>query len=581
MASTVNEIDNYLKKNKKQFFAMLNSHWGKNDDDAKDIKLLWNSALDSKGINNKIESFNKLKTRLMPFIEKAEKRLPENEKILEENGIEKFAYPEDQLTLEMDRMFTTLGNFPHVNELDDLSINDAYSQGYNYNQMRQLASNYGYDYSDKEERKEFLDKLAKYQQEKDIEKIWNDDIYTNLVTPVAKEYAKRNYQNIDSDDYIGLGPVGIPTNGKMFGAVAADVGVNSLMAASPTKFGAQLYTAPVARAGANMALNKHSLEDAAKEAGSEALTNLATPFALRGFYRWGARTKQGFEEKAKQAVKEGAKNIQKAQESVAQNALNKSADKARDIQNQLKNGAAIVEDGKYYKFGKDGRKIEITDEAELSFRPVISEEDYSFYLKNKDVMRGKQWGPDAESITADINRQAEVLNDVDKLIPGIKDNFKKQVETGISSVKKAQTIRKLRENIKNNKPATEGIAAEDLALITGKKAKETKFNWAGAKAKEVAESDAGQLASNYITNLQGRSKYGGSVANTIAQAIPGLEGKVDLTVKKKPDVENDPELQLIKRLYDLHKKFPDMVGKPKLPKKWENDYTIESIFGGE
>lgn len=53
----------------------------------------------------------------------------------------------------------------------------------------------------------------------------------------------------------------------------------------------------------------------------------------------------------------------------------------------------------------------------------------------------------------------------------------------------------------------------------------------------------------------------------------------DISWKERPDVKNDPELQMLKRLYDLHKKNSNLIAKPKVPKKWEQDYTIEEIFG--
>lgn len=123
------------------------------------------------------------------------------------------------------------------------------------------------------------------------------------------------------------------------------------------------------------------------------------------------------------------------------------------------------------------------------------------------------------------------------------------------------------------------ISAADLALITGKEAKESKFNWALAKVKEFGESDLGKMAADYATNLQGQTKYGGTMVNAVAQGLPFVKDKVNLEVEKKPDVKNDPELQLLERIYSLHKKYPNMVGKPKLPKQWEKDYTIEEIFG--
>jgi hypothetical protein len=567
MANTIDQIDSYLKKHKSSLFANLNKWYGKNDTDAKMLKNIWNNAMDAKGINNKISAFNTLQEELSHWTDLEE--LERQEAELAERGEDNWTDPQARIEMDKMRFFGQLSDIPEIDKLSDLSIDDAFSQGYDFEQMRELAKDYGYDYNDKNERKEFLDKLAKYEQNKAIDKIWSDDLYTTFITPVAKEYARNNYENIE-----GVG--------DLAPALAADVGVNTLMAASPTKFGAQLYTAPVARAGANMVLNDRPLKDAAKEATAETLTNVATPYALKGFYRWGTRTKQGFEESAKQAVKEGAKDIQKAQRRVAQTTINESADKARDIQNKLKNGAAFNEGDKFYKFSKDGKKLEITDEAELSFRPVISQEDYSFYLKNKDLIRGKQWGPEAESTNANMERLPDILDDISKLNPDFKrmnENLKKYLESEVPKERKAKVIQKLRENIKTGKPATEGISAEDLALITGKEAKESKFNWAAAKVKEFGESDLGKMAADYATNLQGQTKYGGTMVNAVAQGIPFVKDKVNLEVEKKPDVKNDPELQLLERIYSLHKKYPNMVGKPKLPKQWEKDYTIEEIFG--
>ena len=567
MANTIDQIDSYLKKHKSSLFANLNKWYGKNDTDAKMLKNIWNNAMDAKGINNKISAFNKLQEELSHWTDLEE--LERQEAELAERGEDNWTDPQARIEMDKMRFFGQLSDIPEIDKLSDLSIDDAFSQGYDFEQMRELAKDYGYDYNDKNERKEFLDKLAKYEQNKALDKIWSDDLYTTFITPVAKEYARNNYENIE-----GVG--------DLAPELAADVGVNTLMAASPAKFGAQLYTAPVARAGANMVLNDRPLEDAAKEATAETLTNIATPYALKGFYRWGTRTKQGFEESAKQVVKEGAKDIQKAQRRVAQTTINESADKARDIQNKLKHGAAFNEGDKFYKFSKDGKKLEITDETELSFRPVISQDDYTFYLKNKDLIRGKQWGPEAESANANIERLPDILDDISKLNPdlkGMNENIKKYLESEVPKERKAKVVQKLHENIKTGKPATEGISAEDLALITGKEAKESKFNWAAAKVKEFGESDLGKMAADYATNLQGQTKYGGTMVNSVAQGIPFVKDKVNLEVEKKPDVKNDPELQLLERIYSLHKKYPNMVGKPKLPKQWEKDYTIEEIFG--
>ena len=528
MASTITEIDNYLKKNKKQFFAMLNSHWGKNDDDAKQLKYLWNNAQDAKGINNKIASFNKLKEKLNPYIQKAEKRLPGNEKILEENGIEKFAYPEDQLTLEMDRMFTTLSNFPRTNELDDLTIDHAYSQNYNYNQMKELASQYGYDYTDKEERNDFLKLLSEYERERQLDKIWSEDKYTSFVTPIAKEYARKNFDKIDSF-------------GDLAPALAADVGVNTLMAGAGGYGASKIFNnpvarniavnavdntvAPIARAGANMALNDKSLGEAAYDAGNEIATNIATPYMLRGGYRWFGRMTPTM------AVRQGAKDV-----------IDQTANKVRDIEKALDDGAVFQSfggNGKKYYTLKNGNLQEISN-AEAAKAPYfVKPGDYEFYKK----YRGMKLGTKADK--------------------SMEDMYKVGAEA------------KFDYNLQNEKPRFEGMDPYEIAAVANVKPKERKFNWA---KHHVPES-----FSNYITNAQGRSKYAGTMFSQISKLDPtqSLQPE-DLQPTPKLSDKDKAELEFYKRLSDLHTKHPDLIGQPKLPdkfKKYKDDLTIQSIFG--
>ena len=195
MASTIDNIDSYLKKNKKPLFAKLNEWYGKKDTDANLLKSKWNAAQEAKGINNKLKAWNELQDELAHWTDNEELAAQEAE--LEERGEDNWTDPQARVDLDKLRFFGQLSNIPEVNDTDDLDVKEIYSQNYNPKQMKALAAQFGYDYEDKADRAEFLKKAGELIRDEDIKKIWNDDIYTSLVTPIAKEYAQKNYDKID------------------------------------------------------------------------------------------------------------------------------------------------------------------------------------------------------------------------------------------------------------------------------------------------------------------------------------------------------------------------------------------------
>ena len=587
MASTIDNIDSYLKKNKKPLFAKLNEWYGKKDTDANLLKSKWNAAQEAKGINNKLKAWNELQDELAHWTDNEELAAQEAE--LEERGEDNWTDPQARVDLDKLRFFGQLSNIPEVNDTDDLDVKEIYSQNYNPKQMKALAAQFGYDYDDKADRTEFLKKAGELIRDEDIKKIWNDDIYTSLVTPIAKEYAQKNYDKIE-----GVG--------DLAPALAADVGVNTLMAGVPggavenvigkgmVSRAADNIAAPVARAGANMLLNDESAEDAAKNMVSEVATNYATPWLLRGATRKLDKYAQKELQKAETQVVNGTqKQAEKALQKLSQEQFNNTAEKARAIEDKLKSGVAVMDDkGNIFKFSKDGKLLKGSEkDIQLGYLPY---EDFDFYLQNKNIMRGPKWGPEGRNITKNIDEALENplavpgldIKNKSILLTAVQAGNKEQLKGQVTQLRKDAVAKQIRENVKNNKPATSGINAEELALFNDKKPKEGFWHWKGeqvSRAKDkVAESTAGQAGAAYLTNLQGRSKWGGATLNSLGQFLPPqVSEKIDLSVKEKPN-KKDPELQLTKRLYDLYKSNPKVYEKPQLPKKW-SDYKIEDIFG--
>lgn len=558
MSSTIEQIDNYLRKNKKSLYANLNKWYGEKrsngsfilDEDAKNLKRLWEDAQNAKGINKKITAFNALKEELAHWTNPEE--LAKQEAELEGYGLDNWPEFADSQELDKLRFFDQLSVTPETDKLTDLSIDDVYSQGYDYEQMKALAGQYGYDYTDKEDRKEFLDKLAKYQQEKDLEKIWNDDIYTSLVTPLAKEYAKNNWQNIDSDDYIGTqGPklplvgnvgFGIPTNAKLFGTVAADAGVNTLMAGVPggaagkyLKFApkGQMVVnntvAPAARAGLKMAINDESFEDAAKDALNEAATNFAFRFGMRGAQRYG---KELFPTGGKQTV---------------QGRTNEMANAARDRAN--------------VHFRKPIPKVNKKGK-------IIGEEGFEYWVYDKNGVPQKStykaWINDPNRMTNKAGETAELENQTNALLTTkrfpLSENANKNI---VKNLEKAGTEP---EQMLYDEVAAMGVPRESF--------------WNFAMNNPVSR-DVG----SYINNLQGRSKWGGAALGAIANYDP-TQTISQKTFEKQPKLSQKDlaELEFLKRMAELNKKpgFDKFIEKPKLPekfKKYKDDPRIIEIFG--
>lgn len=562
----VTDIDKWLIRNKKDVVDLLRKQ-GKRIPDFDMAKYhvimdLWNATERTTNTVDKLKNWKKLEEKLGGIFKEAEKttkkydaqisKFKENPAFTGLQGESKDKYDFWSKLNDIGLSRPDSGN----EELQNLDVADVFK--YNNRQLKYLASQYGYNYDDPDERKEFITKAGEVSRERDLDKIWADDIYTTLFTPVAKEYARKNYENINTESKLKAAADLAP-------ALAADVGVNTLMAATPAKFGADLAAAPLARAGANIALNKRDPIDAGKEAASEFFTNVGTPTMLRGFYRWGGKTQDALLKNAQNSLKTGAKNANKVVGNIAKAEINKTADKVYGIEQRLKKGAGFSSpNGQVYRFAKDGKRIEKVPELELAYTDIVPFNDYQFYLTNKNVLRNRNWGPKAQDNMSKLE-QANVLDP--------------EMEKAVKEGTKLSVLKQLKDNVKSGKPATEGIPAQDLAMTAGRDLKETKFNWAKHKAQTARNSKVGEDIASYITNLQGRTKYGGAVINYIAQGIPGLEDKVDLSVKEKPNVANDPELQLTKRVYDLYKSTGGLVPKPRLPKKWESDYTIEEVFG--
>lgn len=490
---------------------------------------------------------------------------------------------------ELSPLYESVASIPSMDK-DDYSyveLDKAYEDHYNNKELAALADRFGYDYKDKADRSEFLHKLAQIQQQKDINKIWNEGgnaLFTNIATPIMKDYAEKNWKNINADDYVAdpvFGAVGIPTDGGMLGTGAVDVGINTLMAgipgkavtavggmSKPVQFVARTadnVTAPAAKAVASHFINDVDTEDAAKNAVSEILTNIAASRMLNRKFNAANKYVGGESiDKAKVGIQGTPKEIRKAQNELVQDAINKHANKAHDIQSRLKSGALYRgDDNKLYQMSKDGKSLEFN--GNTLGRDIVSNEDYNFYLNNKKSIRGWNWGPKKN----DSKYGTDIIGEVD---PSAANKLKEDLRTN--------NIAKIRANIDAGLDPLDGMDVEDLALSIGKKPKETKFNWMARNAHNAANSEYGADFRSYLNNLQGKTKWGGYLVNLFNDVMP-YDAKFDLSVKERLN-QDDPELEFYRRLKKLHDEYKDYYPMLKMPekyKKFKDDITIQEIFG--
>ena len=546
MANTVTEIDKYLSGNRDNFYKLITDGWGKKDKDVIEIKKLWQEAEDAVGTNSKIDKFKKLQDKLNPFFDRAKERLKKDEETLKENDAMAFPDPTDQADHDFDKSLVKFSEWPEPDKFANLTLEDAYGdeeggKPYDIEQMTKLAEKYGYDYRNKDERAEFLSYVSKANQNRELDKIWDDgslySMYAGLAAPIAKEYARKNYDKINGVKDI------LP-------AVAADVGVGTLMAGIPGStvankaIGVALdnTVAPLARQAARVGLNDVPVGDAAKDFVSEVSTNIATPVAIHGGYEWLGR-----------AIGKGnAMNVQSR--------VNEMANSARSVSKKIKEGQPWMEahygdigDGKngvigytYKRLNKKGQVEEISAEQFGKFKHRISEKEMGEFGDYMTAMRGKRT-PQEEALAAEWTTNTEV-------------NF--DPEYGIE--------KKMRQSSLAGKDPISDLNLAELSTLQNKPPKETRWNW--AKASPMTND-----AMAYFTNLQGRSQYGGQMINGISLLDP-TNTVTNIMEHKKVVDPDDPEVKMYKRNYKLHKDYPDLVEMPKKPDKYK-DFTIEEIFG--
>ena len=370
------------------------------------------------------------------------------------------------------------------------------------------------DSNNSKEFQNYLKDMQKIQKDKRLEEIWTgkddntlyDDLGTgavNFMFPVSKEYARKNYENIN-----GASDMALP--------LAADAASNVAMMLGGESKAATLagnIASPIISNAGQYALNDMPLGEAAAGGLIGAGVNVATPRVAGKITNWANEASRG---------KVG---------NLAQTKINEAATRASKIQRKIDEGVPFhLNDNTFLSLGK-GKKPDI------------------IYTNNPNAKFGTiNFGKGAKKDVV-----VKPLSDLNEAVPGPMDegldafpkwsmrknlfdnntrwnDIIRDIETHNNPKLKQELENKLTNALMSNNPneivrTLDKMTAGELMLL-GKANKETKANFIKRKIDEYAG-----LAKNYGMNMLGRDKY----ANPILRNVDNIFGTDLTSPNKKPD----------------------------------------------
>ena len=541
MAYTVTEIDKYLTSKKYPFFKLITKEWGKeHKEEVNEIKSLWNDAQKAVSTNDKIEKFEKLNSKLNPMFNKWKERISKMDDHLAKYKAENFADENNQHEYDFGKEFLAYSDMPSAEneKLQNLKPEEAITENYDNDQMKELAKQYGYNYDDKDERAEFVKKIGELTRAKEVEKITSDPV-VNFAFPVTTEAIR---QNPDADLNKGAFATDIAMNLAMTGpGKFAAKPISNQLAKGLVKAGVRnavdLGAAPTIKAVGNALVNDVEPTEAVKQGVGEVATNAIAPF-LFGRYQGNLVRRLGGK------TKDNGLNAY----------TNKQANMTRDIEERIKNGAVWAmpegaENRATYWRWKKGKAEQITRPEYIKADDKLSTKDMFDYSEYQDFRR---------------DNPAFVL-------PGVK-KFSANKQSNPSD-----TYREIDRRSIAGEDLYKGLTPMDL-LHESIIPQETFMNYASEKIRNPV--------GNYVTNMFGRSNaagHGGSYLIQTPATLVGInpeEVKQVMEPKERMPEDDKKELELYRKQYWLHKNYPKYFSKPKLPEKFKN-VNIESVFGGD
>lgn len=464
---------------------------------------------------------------------------------------------------------------------------DGDTNKYNYDDMKYLAGQYGFDYDDKNDRSEFLSALAKYQKQKNIDEIMDESTLVNFGLPVAKEYAKQHLDELEGDfsDWSG----GVPSYGalvrnpKLGVATTADMLTNAAMfgmkdaAKEPLKkamnkaynYGA----APLIRETGNVVVDNKDAGQGAVDAAAGVVSNVVTPRLIHMPFTAvgrGWNYAEGGADKGKQA------------------AINETADKVNAIRKRMMNGSVSRIDLE----GLNIKEQELLDRLNALLKEKAKPNDpyskrlYSYIDKGKvktltsDQVKKLKRGEKVEGVPENVNIDDVISNDeMQFVLENSKlarvDKLKNLFKSDNKALLNADRDEVLDKIVSEGKEVSEYTPIE-YATVYG--TPETRANQLSRMAKNFGEDN--EKVKNYYVNAVGKPEYGGRAVAGIYNSLVEPLGAEKMTYKyggnEKDAKRNMNELALYLANFKQYAKEPDIVDKPERPKGYSKE-TLDAL----
>ena len=494
---------------------------------------------------------------------------------------------------EMSSVLSTLPSKPK--DYSYVELDKAFKDNYDYDEMVALANQYNYDWTDKEDRKEFIKTLAEIEQARLKEEAYNPQdaagVTTKLLYPTAWEYARKNEDKIRTD---GPSILGAPLKGvwDMKAPLAMDAATQFTMAegGSLGKKGlgrtgellGGLVAAPAMTEYGQVMVNNKPVTDALPDAGAGVALNSIAPSALKGmayrFYKPNPNPNVAAKALANKYADEYRTMIRLQQEQpyMYTNAQNPSYDKVyeaaklRYINAQIKQliktnpGLSSAEATKLATTGNN-----LTAAEQYANNAAITKARLDAALTNKNsghtgVFKRTEKGKEKELSAKEINSSEDPVIQVTPEMQAKERMIYrwKNRPNGSPAANYALAMKKAQ-----NKP----ITPEDLAAAGYTES-------ALHKLYNSAKHSVVEAPKNLFLNV-------GAASRLADRRIDAFERNVNLPWnygESEPEIDwDDTKVKAYKAAYERYKSNEDFYQKPKKPAGLKNETVekIEEIFG--
>ena len=333
MAVDLKQYDDWVIKNQKDVLDWVKMYSTKRYDDVKKAFEKYHRA---KSKWQQIDAFEKIKEELktpsgVTFEQRlSEKFTPARERLQRtadkytDGDIDalwnKFSSNQDMQDYERYKnLYKAISSIPaKADKYENVELDRAFRDNYDYKAMKALADKYNYDYTDPKDRKEFLKHLSDIETQRlKMEAYQPNDVasmITQMAYPVTLEHARK------TDEF---SPAAMATDLASQAVMAAGAGVGNRVAGQAGEMIGGMGVAPAITEVGQMAINKKDPKDAAADYGVGVLTNAIAPGTIGGMFKayenwFTPKVTQSVKSMANQYANMAEKNIRAARNGVPQ-----------------------------------------------------------------------------------------------------------------------------------------------------------------------------------------------------------------------------------------------------------------------